>query len=55
MTLADVDRELEALRRDAPTGLHALLIPAQNIVHRQFGADEVRPLTWRERLALAVA
>ncbi|MEO5771056.1 MAG: hypothetical protein ABIQ29_03205 [Burkholderiaceae bacterium] len=53
MPLRSVDIELEALRRDAPVGMRALLVPAQNIVHRQIGADDVvLPLTLGQRLAL---
>lgn len=56
LTLRELDAELEALRRDAPVGMRALLLPAQNIVHQQIGAqDVVLPLTWGQRLALALA
>lgn len=56
MTLREVDIELERLRRDAPVGMRALLVPAQNIVHRQLGAEDVLlPLTLGQRLALSLA
>lgn len=55
LSLQDLDAALERLRADAPPGLAALLMPAQNIVHRQHGGSDVRPLTLWERLALALA
>lgn len=56
LPLAELDAALEDLRKGAPHGAQALLRPAQQRVDLQHGhVDRVLLLTWRERLAVALA
>ena len=55
LPLADLDAELEDLRRTAPAGSTLLLRPAQNIVEQQHGHAPAHRLSWLERCALALA
>lgn len=55
LDLADIDAELERLRRDAPQGVDALSMPALNIVNQRHGHGPARTLRFGERVAIALA
>ena len=53
--LADMDSRLEDLRAESPQGLDVLSGPAFNAVQQRHGNDARVALSWRERLASALA